>query len=503
MRFIIHRALLCLCLVSYSGFAQEEPEEKPPIPEAKTSVTSHSIKINGKKLSYTATAGTMLMKNAKQEPIALFGYTAYVKEDTSLRKRPVLFAYNGGPGSASLWLHMGILGPKRAVVKDVEFANNGPYGYVVNEFTILDKADIVMIDPVGTGFSRPVGEGKGEDFWGTDQDIRSVSAFIKQYITENNRWQSPKFILGESYGGMRTAGVAQALTNEMISLNGIMLVSPFLQFVNGFDFGQTDLPHVLFLPTFAATGWYHNAIDNKPPTLAEHLKTAEAFAVDEYAPALLKGVRLSADKKKALADKLAALTGLEAQYWLEADLRVNHQVFTKEVLSESAQTVGRIDSRFKGDTLSVHSESMSYDPMTTAIGPPLLAAFMDYYRTELKSEQEVDYKVFGDVFGNWDWGHVQPNVGFKMPFPDTLIDLSYAMIQNPKMKVLFQQGYYDLATPHFTTQYMIDHLKIPPTLRSNISTAYYEAGHMMYVHEPSMAQFKADLATFIDASLPN
>lgn len=501
MRALMTSLLLTLSLLSIPAHAEEPPKEKPPVPEAKVSVTEHSIKINGKKLSYTATAGTMLMENDKQDPIALFGYTAYVKDDENRRTRPILFAYNGGPGSASLWLHMGILGPKRAVVKDVEIANNGPYGYVVNEFTILDKADIVMIDPVGTGFSRPVGEAKGEDFWGTDQDINSVSSFIKQYITENNRWQSPKFILGESYGGMRTAGVAHKLTDHMISLNGIMLVSPFLQFVTGFDFGENDLPHMLFLPTFAATAWYHDAIPNKPATLEAHLKAAETFAVEEYAPALLKGARLADGEKQAIAAKLEALTGLEAEYWIDADLRVRHQAFSKAVLKENRETVGRIDSRFKGDSLVPHSESMSYDPMTTAVGPPMLAAFMDYYRTELKAEQDADYHVFGEVFGAWDWGHVQPGLGFKMPFPDVTIDLAYAMMQNPKMKVLFQAGYYDLATPHFTTQYMIDHLKIPPALRSNISTEYYEAGHMMYIHEPSMAKFKEDLATFIDESL--
>lgn len=490
-------------LIVVPSYAQDAPPDKDkPIPEAKTSVTKHSVKIGGKKIVYTATAGTMLMKNDDQEPIALIGYTAYVKDDSDLRTRPIMFAYNGGPGSASLWLHMGILGPQRAVVEDKAFSNGGPYKRVANEYSVLDKVDLVMIDPVATGYSRPVGKGKLEDFLGTDQDINSVSAFIKQYITENNRWQSPKFILGESYGAMRTAGVSLKLTSEMISLNGIVLVSPFLQFVTGFDFGQADLPYMLFLPTFAATAWYHDAIKNKPSTLQAHIQAAEKFVMDEYGPALMKGAALSDAKKHEIAAKLEALTGLEATYWYQANLRVNHQAFTKEVLKENLETVGRIDSRFKGYSLSPHSEQMGYDPMTTAVGPPILAAFMDYYRTDLKSTQDWDYKVFGNVFGKWDFSHVQPDSGgFRLPYPDTAVDLAYAMIQNPKMKVFFQQGYFDLATPHFTTQYMIDHLRIPAPLRDNISTAYYEAGHMMYVHPPSMAKFKQDLDNFIDESL--
>ncbi|MDF0534190.1 hypothetical protein PY479_07865 [Shewanella sp. A32] len=479
---------------------KEESKTPPPKPEAKVSVTDHSMRIDGTKIDYVATAGTMLMKNDKGEPKALFGFTAYVKKDTDLRTRPIMFAYNGGPGSASLWLHMGILGPQRTVVVDTDFSDNGPFKRVTNEYSILDKADLVMIDPVGTGLSHAVGDAKNEDFWGTDQDIESVASFIKQYITENHRWQSPKYILGESYGGMRTAGVSQYLvSNYMISLKGIILVSPFLQFVTGFDFGQADLPHVLFMPSFATAAWYHNAIADKPADLQTFISQAEKFAVEEYAPALMKGARLTFDEKQAIADKLAAFTGVSASYWLLSDLRVDHQAFLKELLKSKHMTVGRIDSRFKGYSLDPVADHMRYDPMTSAVGPQILSTFMDYYTTDLGVKDVSDYKVFGDVFSKWDFSHKQPNGGFmKMPFPDTGVDLAYAMIQSPKMKVLVQQGYFDMATPFFTTQYMLDHLKIPDALRGNISTAYYMAGHMMYVNPPSMAKFKQDLAAFID-----
>lgn len=498
--------LLCSFLTAPLALAEEQAaaKDKPAAeaPKAKVSVTQHSTTIAGKKINYTATAGTILMKDDKGEPIALFGFTAYVLDGDNIRERPILFAYNGGPGSASLWLHMGVLGPQRAIVKDVEFSDNGPFKRVSNDYSILDETDLVMIDPIGTGYSRPVGEAKLEDFVGTDQDINSVANFIRQYITENNRWQSPKYILGESYGGMRTAGLTHKLVNDyMISVNGIVLVSPFMQFITGFDLGSADLPYVLFLPTFAATAWYHNALADKPKELAPFLQQVQKFTEEEYLPALFKGNSLSDSDKMTMAEKLASYTGLKADYWYQSNLRVGHQSFTKELLADQGITVGRIDSRFKGYSLQAYTKEMQYDPMTMAVSPQILAAFEDYYHTDLKSEQDTAYIVSGDVWEKWDWGHVQPDSGgFKVPYPDTLVDLSYAMKENPNMKVLIQQGYYDLATPYFITQYMIDHLSIPKELMSNISSRYYMAGHMMYVHQESLVKYKKDLAEFIESS---
>jgi carboxypeptidase C (cathepsin A) len=489
--------LIALLSLPFAALADDEPPKETP--EARVWVTEHSARVGGKNIDYTVTAGTMLMKNAKDEPTALFGYTAYVAKGGNRGNRPIMFAYNGGPGSASLWLHMGILGPQRAVVEDAGWSDNGPYKRVNNEFSIIDEVDLVMIDPVGTGFSKPVGVGKGEDFWGVDQDIKSVSEFIVQYLTENKRWASPKYILGESYGGIRSGGVAYYLLNKhMVALNGVVLVSPFMEFATGFAGMGIDLPHVMFLPTFASTANYHGALAEKNEDLPAFMAEVADFALNEYAPALLKGNRIGAAERAAVVARLSAYTGLSEDYWNRADLRISEGQFNKELSRETGITIGRVDSRFSGNMINGVGETMNYDPMTTSIGPGYLAAFMDYYQNDLEVEDVGNYAVFGDVFGAWDWSHAQPDLqGFKLPMPNTAIDLEHTMKQNPSMRVLVQQGYYDLATPHLATEYFVDHLELPADLRGNIEIAYYEAGHMMYVHEPSMKKFKADLAKFI------
>ena len=497
-----HLTTILITFVSFTLMAAEAPKPKDKkLPEAKVYQSEHSITLGGNKLKYQATAGTLLIKNKKDDPIALFGFTAYVKNQKSSNKRPIVFAYNGGPGSSSIWLHMGVLGPQRAVIKDTGFTNNGPFNRVKNDYSIIDNADLVMIDPIGTGFSKFIGKGKGEDFWGVDQDINSVGNFIAQYVTENKRWASPKYILGESYGGMRSAGLSLNLLNKHnMALNGIILVSPFLDFNTGFDFGGIDLPHVLFLPTFAITAYYHKALPNQPKNRDEFLAEVEAFASGEYAHALFLGNKLPKQERTAVVDKLYQYTGISKEYWERANLRVGHQQFTKELMRTRNLTTGRIDSRFKGFSIGGNGDTMSYDPMTTAIGPPYLAAFMDYYSNDLKVPPTQTYQVSGDVFEKWDWSHAQPGTPFKLPSPNTVPDLSVAMIQNPHMKVLFLQGYFDLATPYYTTKYLINHLQIPDEISKNISSEYYEAGHMMYVHKPSLIKFKKDLDAFIKMS---
>jgi len=493
--------LVLLILCSSQALAAEEGKDKKPEtpPEAQTWTTEHQASIGGQSLEYTATAGTMLMKDDDDKPVALIGYTAYVSDDDDKANRPLMFAYNGGPGSASIWLHMGVLGPQRAVVTDAGFSPAGPFRRVENDYSILDEADLVMIDPVGTGFAKVVGEGKTEDFWGVDQDIKSISDFIVRYITENGRWASPKFILGESYGGMRSGGVAyRLLTVHNMALNGVILVSPFMEMTTGFAGLGIDLPHVMFLPTYAATAWYHNALDEKPENLQALMEDVSAFAIQEYAPALLAGRRLSSADRQAVLAGLSRYTGLSEEYWDRANLRIDEGRFTQELLRISGKTVGRVDSRFKGESINKLAESAPYDPFTTAIGPSYLAAFMDYYRADLEVEASDTYVVSGGFFMKWDWGHQQPDLsGFELPFPNTAVDLEFAMKHNPAMKVLVQQGYFDLATPHFATEYVIDHMNLTPELRDNIVFEYYEAGHMMYVHEPSLEKFKDDLAEFV------
>ncbi|MEJ8569148.1 S10 family peptidase [Elongatibacter sediminis] len=498
--------LVCLSLLFVFPVLAEEPEgnETRPVPEPETWTSEHELRIDGKTIRYQATAGTLVMRDDEDEPVALFGYTAYVAQGENPRTRPIVFAYNGGPGSASIWLHMGVLGPQRAVATDAGFSPNGPYRRVDNDYSILDVADLVMLDPVGTGFGRLVGEGKGEDFWGVDPDIRSVSDFIVRYVTEQGRWASPKYLLGESYGGMRSGGVAYRLLNRYnMALNGVVLVSPFMTMTTGFAGLGIDLPHVLYLPTFAATAWYHEALADRPDDFAAFMAEVERFAYDEYAPALLLGQRLGGEQRGAVIEKLARYTGLSEDYWDRADLRIDEARFTKELLRDRAETVGRVDSRFRGDMINRLGEAAVYDPMTTAIGPPFLAAFMDYYHDDLGVDSDREYVVSGSLWQQWDWKHAQPDLqGFELPFPNTLVDLSLAMKKNPGMQLLVQQGYYDLATPHLATKYYVDHLDITPDLRENVRLELYDAGHMMYIHEPSLVKFKSDLAGFIRASAP-
>ena len=467
--------------------------------EPKTSVTRHQVRIDGQVVRYSATVGWMIMKNDAGKPIARFGYTAYTRDGVAdLARRPVTFAFNGGPGSSSIWLHMGILGPRRVVVNDPGFAPPPPSQRVENEFSVLDVTDLVMVDPVGTGFSKPLGEAKGEDFWGVDQDVKSVGAFIKRYVTENGRWASPKYVLGESYGGMRSAGLANHLQSvHGMNLNGVVLVSPFLNAASGVDGAELDLPHALYLPTLAATAWYHGRIADKPASLEAFMGEVERFAYAEYLPALTRGFVISAEEKRAVATKLAAYTGTSADYWEKADLRVGHTQFLQELGRDQRTIAGRIDSRFVGPAVNPLAETMDYDPFFPAIAPAFTAAFLDYLHNELAFGRDEEYRVSAfDV--KWDWQHRTPGSrGWLSPVPNTVPDLARAMTMNPGLHVLVQQGWYDLATPQLVMKHDIDHLDITAEARRRIRVEYYEAGHMMYLHGPSMRKYRDDLAGFI------
>lgn len=504
-RYAFAAALLLLWSIPGMG---EEAEAKASNADEEESheplaiATEHSVEIDGRTIRYTATVGWMIMENEDNEPVARFGYTAYTRNgSTKAAKRPVMFAFNGGPGSSSIWLHMGILGPRRVVVTDEGYTPPPPAERVNNAFSVLDVTDIVMVDPVGTGFSKPIGEGKGEDFWGVDQDIRSVGAFIKKYVKENGRWASPKYILGESYGGIRSAGLVYHLQSQHgMNFNGVIIVSPFLNMGSGIDGASIDLPHVLYLPTLAATAWYHDAIPDKPASLEAFHAEVERFAYNEYAPALLKGYRISAEEKQAVAARLAAYTGTTTDYWLKADLRVSHGQFLQELKRDERMVAGRIDSRFVGPAVNPLGENMDYDPFFPAIGPAFTAAFMDYLHGELKYDREEDY-VVSDWRRDWDWAHAQPgNNGWATPWANTVPDLGMALTMNPGLHLLVQQGYYDLATPTLATKHDLAHLDVAPEVRERISLALYEAGHMMYLHEPSMTRYREDLAEFIRAT---
>jgi len=499
-----HLVILLLLTLPFAPLQADDHDSEPKAaseehPEPHQTVTEHSVRIDGEVIDYSATVGWLIMEE-EGEPIARFGYTAYLREtDQPLGERPIVFAFNGGPGSSSIWLHMGVLGPQRVLVNDADYAPP-PARRIDNEYSILDIADLVMVDPVGTGFSAPVGEAEGERFWGVDQDIESVAAFIRQYVTENGRWASPKFILGESYGGIRGAGLAHHLqSRHSMNLNGLILVSPFLDAGAGRDAVDLNLPHALYLPTLAATAWYHGQIEDQPEQLEPFLAEVEDFALNDYLPALFAGYVIEPERKRRMAERLAAYTGTDPDYWMRANLRVSHQQFVQEMMRDERRIAGRIDSRFVGPMVNALAERMNYDPFFPAVGPAYTAAFFDYLHHDLEYREEVEYKTTAWPL-DWDWSHVNPD-GRQQVAVNLLPDLSRAMIMNPGLHLHIQQGYYDLATPYSVTNYYLRHLDIPAEARERIRYDLYPAGHMMYLHEDSLVQYRNDLVEFIEAAL--
>lgn len=500
---IMKNALLVagLILFGVSLKAQPGPAGDPPdsIPKPVVSITHHTVKIDGKDIAYTATAGTLLLRNEKDEPIALYGFTAYTRDGvTDISKRPLTFAYNGGPGSSSIWLHMGVMGPKRTAVTDPVYTGT-PFKLEDNNYSPLDVTDIVMVDPVGTGLSKAVGKAKNKDFWGVDQDIRSVSQFIKQYITENSRWNSPKYLLGESYGTMRSAGVVDYLQENIgLAINGVIMVSAVFDLRTLVFADGDDISYLMYLPTYAATAWYHNKITPKPANLESFLKEVKTFTAGEYASALMKGDQLSDAEKDHIATKMASYTGLSKEYVLKGNLRINGPEFEQELLRDEHQTVGRLDSRYKGINQHLLSQYAEYDPQSSAISPAYTTTFMDYYYGELKVDKKSTYHVSAysaDGF-DWDWKHGGGGFGFPTGV-NTGVDMADAMSKNPNLKIAIFNGLYDLATPFYGVEYTIDHLDLEKNVKSNIIMKYFEAGHMMYIHQPSLAAFKKEVADFI------
>jgi carboxypeptidase C (cathepsin A) len=484
------------------GGDAKKPAAEAPKPEQ--SVTRHSVAIGGKTIDYNATAGTLILRDDKDEPTAAIGYVAYTLRNAAegeSGKRPITFAYNGGPGSSSVWLHMGALGPRRIVTTDAGPTPPAPYRVVDNAYSVLDKTDLVMIDPVGTGLSHAVGEAKDKDFWGVDPDIDSICRFIKQYVSDNNRWNSPKFLLGESYGTTRSAGIVDRLqTRENMAFNGVILVSVALDLEALFAWPGNDRPYALILPSFAAVAAYHHALPHPPAKLEPFLDEARKYALGEYTTALLKGDSLSDQERDAVAEKLHDFTGLSTDFIKKAKLRVRESLFTQELLREHHETVGRLDARFLGVTFDPLSEDSEYDPQEAAISSAFTAAFLDYFHGELKFGQGKTYRIENDAVGAaWDFKHRAPGLPFPIPVPDTALDLAHALGYNPNLRVLVLNGLYDLATPFFATEVVMDHLGLEKQLRSHVQSKYYEAGHMMYVHEPSLKQMKTDVAAFYDS----
>ena len=492
--------LLIAALVLFSSPLSAQEEEKKaqkPVPKGEISETTQKVIIDGVSYSLKAKAGTLQLRDENNQPIALFGFTSYTHGTDP--NRPIMFAYNGGPGSSSFWLHMGVLGPKRIVVNDPEPTPGAPYTLENNNFSILDVADLVMIDPVGTGLSVPIGESKFEDFWGVDQDIRSISLFITQYLIENDRMNSPKFLLGESYGTFRNAGIMNDLLSKGIAMNGVIMVSAVFDLRTLLFPPNDDLPYIVHFPTYAATAWYHDKVANKGESLEAYLQEVRAFTEEEYAPALFKGDRVSREEKNAIAQKLADYTGLSQSYWLRADLRVTASEFFAEALRDDGEIVGRLDSRFTGINQDMLSQNGSHDPQSLAISPAYISGFLDYLHKDLGVSKDLMYSITaGRRPGfKWDWTH-RGNMRWNTSAAiNTGIDMAQALSRDPNMKVLILNGYYDVATVFYGVEHSIDHLGLTPEIKENIIMKYYEAGHMMYTHQPSLEKFKVDVAEFI------
>ena len=482
---------------------EEEVEAKPKMPEERTAVTEHEINVKGKKLAYRVTAGTLILKEEDEKEgekakASLF-YVAYTLLDNSApEKRPITFSFNGGPGSSSVWMHLGFLGPKRVLMDDEGMPFPPPYRLVENDYTILDKTDLVFIDPVSTGFSRPVPGEKAADFHNIKKDVESVGDFIQRFTTRQKRWASPKFIIGESYGTTRAAGLAGYLQERHgLYLNGIMLISSILNFGTArFDAGN-DLPFILYVPTYTATAWYHKKLaTDLQLDLSEALREAEQFASNEYTLALMKGSSISEDERANVILKLARLTGLSADYIDRTDLRINIHRFCKELRRDESLVVGRLDSRYTGKDRDDAGEVYERDPSYSATLGPYTAMMNDYVSRELAFESDSTYEILTSLFKTWkydDWQNQYVNVG------ETLRE---GFMLNPSMKIFIANGFFDLATPYFATEYTINHLGLPSEFLEKITSTYYQAGHMMYLQIASLKKLKTELDKFIANCLP-
>jgi carboxypeptidase C (cathepsin A) len=484
---------------------EKKPEEKKPEPKDNLVETKHSVVIDGKEIKYTVTAGTMVMKEETadrdkesegEKPKVAFFFVAYTKDGIEdIKTRPITYSFNGGPGSSSVWLHLGLLGPRRVVMGDAGELLPPPYGLTDNEFSLLDQTDLVFIDPVSTGYSRPVEGQKAKEYHGFKKDIETVGDFIRLYTTRYGRWLSPKFLAGESYGTTRSAGLSGYLQERHgLYLNGIMLISAVLDFSTlEFEAGN-DLPFVLFLPTYAATAHYHGKVRTRKP-LDKFLSEVEKFAEGEYAAALAKGTALSKPKQRLIAGKLARYTGLSLDYIEQTNLRPVIFRFCKQLLRDKRRTVGRLDSRFLGMDRDAAGEVWESDPSMDSIRGPYTAALYDYVRNELKFESDLPYEILNGKV--WPWSYAD----HENRYVNVAETLRHAMCANPHLKVHVANGYYDLATPYFATRYTFNRLGLEPELRGHISMSYYEAGHMMYVHMLSFKQLKEELTKFIQTAV--
>jgi carboxypeptidase C (cathepsin A) len=533
------RIALVLGCLGLGGFAvratvaQDRPDAKKdadtksmnPAPPG-DSTTEGSVTVGGQVIAYRAVAGTLTVgssdvqdamigldgkylpdsgmdlpsKPEDQPAIARMFYAAYFKKGAQPGSRPITFLYNGGPGSATMFLHMGAFGPRRVVTPDGEHKEAAPYQLVENQYSLLDASDLVFIDAPGTGFSRVLGKEAGKAFFGTDEDAHAFDRFIRRFLTKYGLWNSPKFIFGESYGTTRSAVLSRML--QGVDLNGVILLSQIFNFDDSADGPEgnpgTDQPYFLALPSMAATAWYHHKVPNQPAQLEPFLREVEQFSLGGYASALLQGADLGADRKKAIADKLAGYTGLSAAYWLKANLRVSGGDFSKELQAEGGITTGRLDTRYQGPDIDPLSKEAEYDPFTNSIQAAYVTAINQYAREDLKYGENMTYKPSArQPDFHWHLAHVPPGGQGWESSVNVMNDLAFAMKRNPKMKVLLMGGYFDLGTLYFGATYEMKHLPIPQSMQANIGYHWFQTGHMVYVNEASLKELHEQTAAFI------
>jgi carboxypeptidase C (cathepsin A) len=473
-----------------------------PIPPERTVPTHHELSLGGKTLKYTATAGTLLIRDEEDKPYGSIFYVAYTLDGAEPGSRPVSFLYNGGPGSATLWLHMGSFSPVRISTDSPSATAGPPFKLVPNEYSLLDKTDLVFIDAPLTGYSRAVGKATAKDFAGVDQDLKAFDRFIERYLNVNERWNSPKFLIGESYGTTRSAALVDMLGNNGVQINGVVLISSILNY--NIRAGGYDMIYVANLPSYAAAAWYFNKIPNKPANIADWVQQARTFAAGPYAQALFAGSNLPADQLDSVAKEVSRFTGLSEAYVKEANLRISPTRFRKEVLRDDRRTLGRYDMRFEGVDLDAAGEAPGYDASDTGITGAFVAAIHDYLARELKFESTDTYRPTAYENLQWDWKH-RPTSGGGGPGggggeqsqPYVAADLASAMRKNPHLRVFSANGYFDLATPFFSTEFDLAHMELDPSLRGNVQFGYYPSGHMIYLNVDALHQLKDDLAAFI------
>lgn len=529
IRFLISTIILAAsafqaAAATDKGDHDKKSDEKGFFQPSSTS-TSGSVSVEGSRVEYEAIAGTLVVhpdgwddaapppdKNAADEnkgqenpnAEASMFYVAYFKHGVESSKRPVMFLFNGGPGSATVWLHMGAFGPRRVVTADDTHTPAAPYQIVNNDYSLLDATDLVFIDAPGTGFSRIAGKDKEQLFYGVDPDAHAFAEFITAFLSKYGRWNSPKYVFGESYGTPRAAVLVNMLeTQYSLDFNGIVMLSQILNFDLSVDGPESnpgiEIPYVLALPTYAATAWYHQKLPGeRPAELEPFLKEVESWAMHDYAEALAQGSELPADERSAIAEKLHAYTGLPVSYILKADLRIDGGEFEKTLQDDTDTTTGRLDSRFSGPTMDPLSKESEYDPQSAAISSAYVSAFNDYARKTLNYGEDKTFRPLTSLWRSWNFQHQPPGAPIALPqAANTMPDLASAMKYNPGLKILLTGGYFDLATPYFEGWYEMHHLKIPAKLQDNIEYKYYPSGHMIYAHQASLKTLHDDVAKFV------